>query len=233
MLTLDTKKPILSFFAHPDDETLGAGGLIHKLGRHGFEVHVAIPSTGIHSRRSTMNERERELALTELKKNCVKAVSYLGVPEKRIYLGDFPDNEMDMRSQLDINHWVEKIMGDIKPQAVLTHHRFCTNVDHRYCHEAAVVATRPGLNSNITLLTAEIPGSTGHLRPSQWEPNYFVELAKEDLEAKIQSLETYSTEIRKDPHPRSREVITALAKVRGSESGFYFAESFMIQRAFG
>ena len=35
-----------------------------------------------------------------------------------------------------------------------------------------------------------------------------------------------------DPHPRSRGILSALAKVRGSESGFYFAESFMISKTF-
>ncbi|MFH1421626.1 MAG: hypothetical protein ABIH42_02790 [Planctomycetota bacterium] len=45
-------------------------------------------------------------------------------------------------------------------------------------------------------------------------------------------METYKGESRPDPHPRSREVLKALAKVRGSESGFYYAESFMIQKIF-
>ena len=49
-------KKILTFFAHPDDETLAAGGTIAKLCEQGAEVHVAIPATGIHSRRSAAGE---------------------------------------------------------------------------------------------------------------------------------------------------------------------------------
>ncbi len=42
-------------------------------------------------------------------------------------------------------------------------------------------------------------------------------------------METYKGEARPDPHPRSREVLKVLVKVRGSEAGFLFSEVFMIQ----
>ncbi len=34
---------------------------------------------------------------------------------------------------------VEKV-GSIKPDFIFTHHRFCTNIVHQYCDDAAVVA---------------------------------------------------------------------------------------------
>ncbi|SVE30018.1 uncharacterized protein METZ01_LOCUS482872, partial [marine metagenome] len=40
-------KKILTFFAHPDDETLAAGATINKLINLGSEIHIAIPATGI------------------------------------------------------------------------------------------------------------------------------------------------------------------------------------------
>ena len=40
-------------------------------------------------------------------------------------------------------------------------------------------------------------------------------------------MESYKDEARPDPHPRSPEVLKALAKVRGAESGNFFAEAFM------
>lgn len=48
---------LLVFFAHPDDETLAAGATINKLIREGCKVHVAIPNTGIHSRRNRQDEK--------------------------------------------------------------------------------------------------------------------------------------------------------------------------------
>jgi len=225
-------KKVLAFFAHPDDETLAAGATIHKLVNLGAEVHIAIPATGIHSRRNVQEEKERDADLIELRQDCEKAMGILGIEPSNIYLGNFPDNEMDKHSLLEVVHWLEEIINNIKPDLVLTHHRFCTNIDHQYCHNAVVVATRPGLNNHMTVICGEVPSSTGYLKPVQWEPNLYVEVSEHDLESKIKAMETYKGEVRPDPHPRSREVLSALAKVRGSEAGFYFAESFIISKIF-
>ena len=234
MINLKIFRRVLTFFAHPDDETLAAGATISKLTHYGVDVHIAIPATGIHSRRNLSEKNERDISLISLRKDCEKAMSVLGIPPANIYLGEFADNEMDKFSLLEIVHWFEKILNKVKPDLILTHHRFCTNIDHRYCHEAAVIATRPSYGSNNrTILCGEVPSSTGYLRPAQWEPNCYIEVSESNLELKIKAMQTFENEARKDPHPRSPEVLKALAKVRGSESGFYYAESFMIQKIMG
>ena len=225
-------KNFLTFFAHPDDETLAAGATIKKLTEGGCRVHVAIPCTGINSRRNALDDAARARLLGELKTDCHKAMSVLGVRAEDIYLGDFSDNEMDKHTLLELIHWIEPIIEKVKPDMVLTHHRYCTNIDHQYCHEAAVVATRPNVGSHIPLLCGEVPSSTGYLKPVQWEPNCFVEVSEAHVAAKIASMQAYKGEARPDPHPRSPEVLSALAKVRGSEAGFFFAEAFMINKMF-
>ncbi|MBF0595708.1 MAG: PIG-L family deacetylase [Candidatus Omnitrophica bacterium] len=233
MMELNRYKRVLTFFAHPDDETLAAGATIAKLSRLGVEVHVAIPATGVHSRRNVQLEEKREVDLAGLRKDCEQAIGILGVRPQHIYLGEFPDNEMDKGSRLELIHWLEAIIKDVEPDLIFTHHRFCTNIDHQYCHDAVVVASRPGLNDHITVLCGEVPSSTGYLRPAQWEPNLYIEVTESEVDAKIKAMSAYKGEARPDPHPRSGEVLKALAKVRGSESGFYFAESFVIQKIFG
>ena len=138
MIDLKQYKTILTFFAHPDDETLAAGATIKKLTNIvGGEVHVAIPATGIHSRRNTQEEKERDSDMIELRQDCEKAMAVLGIHPKNIYLGNFPDNEMDKHSLLELIHWLEEIISKVKPDLILTHHRYCTNIDHQYCHDAA------------------------------------------------------------------------------------------------
>jgi N-acetylglucosamine malate deacetylase 1 len=232
MLDLTQFERVLAFFAHPDDETLAAGATIHRLSAIGSTVHVAIPSTGIFSRRNMQSASECAASLDGLRQDCERAISVLGVNASNIFLGEFSDNEMDRHTLLELIQWLEKIIDIVKPNLLITHHRFCTNIDHQYCHEAAIVATRPDLNKHITVWCGEVPSSTGYLRPVQWEPNLFVEISRQDLESKITAMETYRGEARPDPHPRSREVIAALAKVRGSEAGFYFAEAFMVSKCF-
>ncbi len=225
-------KRVLSFFAHPDDETLAAGGTFAKLSRMGADIHVAIPSTGIDSRSNIMAKEKREKALVGLRRDCYKAIAILGVPANKVYLGNFADNELDKYSRLELIHWLESIIEKVKPDILFTNHRFCTNIDHQYCHEAAVVATRPSVSEHVVLISGEVPSSTGHLRPANWEPNLYIELSKKDLDIKVRAMEAYKSEARPDPHGRSSEALRALAKVRGSESGYFWAESFMVQRIF-
>lgn len=232
-MSLQSYRNVLAFFAHPDDETLAAGATIAKLARDGARVHVAIPATGIDSRRNTTTPEARTAALAELRQDCEKACAVLGVPAANVHLGGFADNEMDGGTRLEVIHWLENLVAAIRPDLILTHHRYCTNIDHQYCHEAAVVATRPSPNSHIAVLCGEVPSSTGYLRPAQWEPNLYVEVSGHDVETKIRAMQTYKGEARPDPHPRSPEVLRALAKVRGSESGYMWAEAFMVQRLFG
>ena len=232
MIDLKNIKKVLTFFAHPDDETLAAGATIKKLTDLGIEVHVAIPATGIQSRSNTQDKESLDLELIELRQDTEKALAIIGIPSENIYLGDFPDNQMDKHTLLEVIHWLENIINNVKPDLILTHHRYCTNIDHQYCHDAVVVATRPGLNDHLTVLCGEVPSSTGYLKPVQWEPNLYIDISKDNLESKITAMETFKGEARPDPHPRSRDVLSALAKVRGSESGFYFAESFMISKTF-
>jgi len=223
----------LTFFAHPDDETLAAGATLNKLRRQGCHISVAIPNTGIFSRRKTVKDTTLlEDELSKLRSDCYNALSLFGIESSDIFLGEFSDNEIDRHTLLELIQWFENILNQVNPDIVITHHRFCTNIDHRYCHEAAVVATRPSTQQHIPVLCAEVPSSTGYLKPAQWEPNFFVGVTQKDVQAKIMAMQAYQGEARVDPHPRSPEVLKALAKLRGSESGFLFAEAFMIQKLF-
>lgn len=232
MIKFPDKMRVLTVFAHPDDETLAAGGTLAKLHDQDHELFAAIPNTGIHSRRNSENESERNSQLEVLQDDCHKALSTLGFKKSRIHLGNFSDNEIDKHTLLELIHWLEKIIDDVRPDLIFTHHRYCTNIDHRYCHEAVVVATRPSVSSHTAVVSAEVPSSTGYLKPTSWEPNLHIEISENNLNRKIEAMNTFSTEKREAPHPRSPEVLRALATVRGSESGFTFAESFMIQKFF-
>lgn len=218
-------KTILTVFAHPDDEVLAAGATLSRLSKEGANVHIAIPSTGVHARKkSTENE------LQKLREDCKIAMEVLGVNPINIYFGNFADNEMDKHTLLELIKWLEPIIEKVKPDLILTHHRFCTNIDHQYCHDAVVVATRPSIDLHIDVICGEVPSSTGYLKPVQWEPQLYINVSEKDVDAKIKAMESYEGEARPDPHPRSKKVLKSLAKVRGADAGYYFAEAFMIQK---
>ncbi len=223
---------ILTFFAHPDDETLAAGGYIKKLTKKGFNVIVVIPCTGITSR-IDFTEFQHQEQLISLRKDTSAALRELGIFNKNIIFGNFSDNRADSHTLLDFCQFLEKQIEIHKPKLVITHHSRCTNIDHQYCHNAAVVATRPNQHQHIDLISAEVPSSTGYLKPTAWEPNLYIELKEDEMDAKLKSMSKFQSEARQDPHPRSPEVLRALAKIRGSESGFFMAEAFMTIRSYG
>lgn len=58
-------------------------------------------------------------------------------------------------------------------------------------------------------------------------PNYFVNISN-FMNIKIELMKVYQSEILNHPFPRSEESIKSLAILRGSVSGFKFAEAFQL-----
>ena len=63
---------------------------------------------------------------------------------------------------------------------------------------------------------------------NKFEPNTFVEVGKEGVDAKIKAMHMYRGVMRPYPHPRSSEYIMSLAVVRGSQWGLDYAEAFEV-----
>jgi LmbE family N-acetylglucosaminyl deacetylase len=87
--------PTLVLAPHPDDETLGAGGLIAKLRRAGVPVTIVAITDGENAYAGT--PRLGDIRLTEQ----IEAVQRLGVPERMIHRLHLPDrNVSDYEDQL-------------------------------------------------------------------------------------------------------------------------------------
>jgi len=231
---------ILVIAAHPDDEILGMGGTIRKYTDAGNMVKIVIMATGILARRSSnlknsseysMTKKEIEIAelqLKELRKDSKKAAKIVGVSD--IEFLDFPDNEMDTVSNLQITKSIEKIIETFNPDIVYTHSQNDVNIDHRIIHNAVITATRPTSNTSVkTVFSFEIPSSTEWNFKLPFSPNVFVDISKE-LSKKIKALEAYKSELREYPHPRSKDGLEAIAKRWGTVSGFNAAEAFCLIR---
>lgn len=231
---------VLVIAAHPDDEILGAGGIIKKNIDQGNEVKIVIMATGIFSRRSNnfknsveyeTNEKSKKLMEKELKvlrQNAKKASKILGVKNVDFY--DFPDNEMDKISNLEITKSIEKIIKSFKPEIVLTHSNSDLNIDHRIIYNATLTATRPMNTSSVQeVISFEIPSSTEWNFTSPFSPNMFVDISKE-LKFKLKALSQYKSELKQFPHPRSLKGIEIIAKRWGTVCGYPAAEAFQIIR---
>ena len=75
----------------------------------------------------------------------------------------------------------------------------------------------------------EVPSSTEwsvNTAVNRFCPNVFLEVGKENTDAKIKALSMYRGVMRPYPHPRSTEAIEGLAAYRGAQSGCNYAEAF-------
>lgn len=213
--------------AHPDDESLGCGGTLKILADRGHHTEVMFLSGHV-------SARERRAADDELTADILRAQEALGV--KHVRRGDFPNIRMNTVDHLDLVRFIEQGMRDSEADWVFTHHPYDLNDDHRQTSVAAQAAARMSQRGNggvplKGLAFMEIPSSTDWQFGSTgraFEPNAFVEIGGEGLAIKKTACEAYRHVMRPFPHPRSDEVITGMAALRGGQAGARYAEAFQL-----
>jgi LmbE family N-acetylglucosaminyl deacetylase len=231
MLEMFCKK-VLVVAAHPDDEVLGCGGTIARLGDCGVEVHIALLADGVGSRKLSVIEADKSTHIHRRRQAAGNAAQILGA--KSVVYGDFPDNRMDTVALLDIVQFIEELIIQYQPDTVFTHHAGDLNVDHRLVHQAVLTACRPIPSAFVhTLLFFEVPSSTDWQVPNSdilFLPNLFVEITAQ-VDRYRRALEAYSEEMRPWPHCRSYEALKYRSLLRGAIVGVESAEAFMLGRS--
>lgn len=222
---------VLVLAAHPDDEVLGCGATIARLAREGAEVHIAILGEGITSRYGKEEKADRKL-LEKLHAASRRVATLLGA--KDLSLHNLPDNKFDTVPLLDVVKIIEKVVKEVQPRVLYTHHASDLNIDHGITARAVLTATRPVAGCPVReLLAFEVPSST-EWAFQQYEPAFRADVfmdVQATIEAKIKAMELYEGETRPFPHPRSGEALRAIARRWGSVAGVEYAEAFSLVRA--
>ena len=148
---------------------------------------------------------------------------------KDLFMYSLPDNRFDTVPMLDVVKVIDDLVAKLKPQVVYTQHGGDLNVDHVVTFRATLTATRPMASSPVRAVYAYEVASSTEWAFQQFspvfQPNLFVDIGT-TLEAKIQAMQTYESEARSFPHPRSPEALRAGAKRWGSVVGVAAAEAF-------
>lgn len=213
--------------AHPDDEVLGAGASIYKWTHSGDNVDVCIMSTDAKARAFRPEDNE-------LNDDLNSSSDFLGIGRKYEY--SFPNIEMNTVPHLQLVQAIEKAILDSQPDVVITHHPADTNNDHLQtslaCQEAVrLFQRRPEVKPITEVWYMEVPSCSEWAINSalkKFEPNCYVEVGEDCVDAKIKALSMYRGVMRPYPHPRSTEYIKGLAAIRGGQWGLNYAEAYEI-----
>lgn len=210
---------VLIVAAHPDDETLGMGGTIHRFCSQGSQVRVIFLSDGVGAR---LNLREE---LNARRSAAIGALNILKCDDVHFY--DFPDNAMDSVPLIDIIKKIESNLNEFEPSILFTHFPQDLNVDHKITSQATLVAARPKPNMKLrSLHYFEVQSSTEwNFGSSQFAPNLFVDISK-NFDSKMKALREYEVEMDEFPAARSFIGVEALATLRGVTAGVSKAEAF-------
>lgn len=232
----DLKNQTLLVIApHPDDEVIGAAGLIRNIKDAHGKVYIMILTIGktqdfSRRGRSTISERVKEID---------KVAKFLQFDDYEVV---FKSNDyhlrLDVVGQKEVMQIIERksrlAIEKIKPDIVVFPSLYSYNQDHQLTARATHASLRPAETSTkhfVPLAMAyEMPSDSWSLH-YQTVPNLFVRLTKSDMAAKKKALTVYRSQMRPAPNPRSLSAIESLARLRGSLSGTTFAEGYLLYRS--
>lgn len=211
---------ILVFAPHNDDEVLGVGGTIAKYSKQGDEVYICEITSSNNVERCNL-----------VKNEAAQAHKILGVKET-IFL-DLPVVALKHVPVAELNQRIFDVVKQIKPEIAFIPHRGDIHTDHHEVSRSAMVALRPHNNPQLkAIYTYETLSETEWDIPSPetaFIPNVWSDIS-ETIDAKLEAMNCYQSQIQDYPHPRSLEAIEALSKTRGSTICVNNAEAFVTIR---
>ncbi len=216
---------VLVIAPHPDDEVLGVGGTIHRMASEGHEVTVAIATKGwapLFSDSQTEQVRAEAQAANDLL--GVRSLRFLDLPVTRLHV--LPEHEL--------NAAFDNLVRETEPQQVFLPFPGDRHEDHRQVFDACQVALRPvaGRPRIASVCCYETVSETHWAVPALeagFHPHRFVDVSGH-LEAKLDAMRIYVSQVRPAPDARSLEAVSALATWRGSTVGMPAAEAFVVVR---
>ncbi len=219
-------KKILILSPHADDEILGCGGFISKYSKLSYQINVLILTNANKGAPEIYSTRE----IQKIRNESKQANKLIGT--KKLFFENLPALNLNNYPIYKITNVINKYVGDINPEIILIPSSNDIHDDHKIIFKAAKVSLRFNKKSNLKkILSYEVLSETEwNENEKSFNPNYFVSLSISDLNKKVKAFLKYKSQVKKFPHPRSKEGIINLSKVRGSNIFTNFAEAFRVEK---
>ncbi len=215
-------KKISIISPHPDDETIAAGGALLRFRDQGSKISCLVVS-------GHLPPLYPKSSYEITKKESLKVFKQYGI-EYNEFL-EIPATKVNEKPKSELNNLIFKHIDFFKPDLLLIPFPD-RHIDHRIIFDSSLVASRPNLSYfPKTILAYETLSETHWNAPNiepNFIPNFFIDITNQ-IEEKIQVLSYYESQI-KNNESRSIDAIKALARFRGSQNGFKYAEAFQTIR---
>jgi LmbE family N-acetylglucosaminyl deacetylase len=195
---------VLAFGAHPDDLEVGAGGLLARLAAEGAKVTMAVVSIP--------NNADQRKAEALAGADVIDADLFILYEDKPCRVEDIPMHELVRR--------FDTIVGDTRPDLVITHSAHDLHWDHGLVNRATVSALRRTPCDLLAFLSS--PEMNAQSRSIG---QCFADISK-TIETKIQAIGAHRSQVPKLDLESSRD----LARAMGRISGYEYAEAYEVLR---
>lgn len=191
---------VLAFGAHPDDLEVGAGGLLARLSQEGAEVTMVVVSIP----NNTELRKKEAMAGADI----IDADLFVLYEDRPCRVEDIPMHELVRR--------MDNIVGDVRPDLVITHSAGDLHWDHGLVNRATVSALRRTPCDLLAFLSS--PEMNAQSRAIG---QCFADISK-TMETKIAAMSAHSSQVEKLGLESSRD----LARAMGRISGYEYAEVY-------
>jgi len=156
---------LLAVLAHPDDESLGLGGMFAKYGKEGVETHLVTATRGEIGWFGPEEENPGPVALGKLRESELKeAAKVLGI--KEVTLLDYHDGQLDEADQTVLTRQIVGHIRRVHPHVIVT-------FDHNgvYGHPDHIAATRAATAAAVAAADPEFDDGSG--LPAHTIPKFY------------------------------------------------------------
>lgn len=199
---------ILILAPHPDDETLGCGGVISFFKQKDIEVHIALFTNG------EKGGREKNIAKIR-RAEFLEVCNLMGVDN--LYFLEHRDGELSEQSDL-LSEEMKGLLDSIQPQYVFTPYIFDASRDHSTIAEAAIRV---------------IPAKTSLFMYEVWTPilypDYYINITP-FYEKKREAMQCYKSQERTYKLCAKTEAINRMRAVLSMHRRSLYMECFRLYK---
>ena len=195
---------VLAFGAHPDDIEIGAGGLLARLAAEGADVTMAVVCVP--------NQFDTRRAEAKAGADKIGAELMILFDDKPKRVEDIPMYELVRR--------FDQLVGDLRPDLVITHSANDLHWDHGLVHRATVSALRRTPCDLLAFLSS--PEMNAHAR---CVGECFADVAR-SIDTKLEAIRCHESQMTKFDLESSRDLSRAMGRI----SGYEYAEAFQVLR---